>query len=154
MVVTTPAPQVEIGYQVSSPHYWWLLQDETTPELVWPQSVYIYDQMRHQDAQIKSVLSAVTQPVLSTQWRVAPNGARKEVVDFVAEDLGLPIVGQNPKAPLRTKDRFSWKVHLVEALLMLPFGYSYFEQLYRVEEDGSRAHLRKLALRPAKSIQK
>lgn len=148
------APVTEIGYQVSNPYYWWQWLDETTPELVWPQSVYVYDQMRKTDSQVGSILRAVALLVLRTPWRVDPNGARKEVVEFVADDLGLPIVGQEAKAPPRTKDRFSWKDHLAEALLMLPLGHSYFEQVYRVDKDGKRAHLRKLALRPAKTIQK
>ena len=146
------APTHEIGYQQASVYPWWQFQDETTPELLWPQSVRVYDQMRRQDAQIKSVLQAVMQPVLATKWRIDPNGARKEVVELVADDLGLPIVGQNPKPPLRTKDKFSWSNHLREALLMLPLGHSFFEQVYRVDKDGGRAHLRKLALRPATTI--
>jgi hypothetical protein len=60
------------------------------------------------------------------------------VVKFVADDLGLPIVGKNPTPPPRLKDRFSWPEHLREALLMLPFGHMYFEQVYRVDEGGDR----------------
>jgi len=144
----------EIGYQQAVGQYmWWLYENETTPELVWPQSVYVYDQMRKTDSQVGSILRAVNLLVLRTPWRIDPNGARDEVVQFVADDLGLPIVGQSPKAPPRTKDRFSWKDHLAEALLMLPIGYSYFEQVYRIDPDGDHAHLRKLALRPARTIE-
>jgi hypothetical protein len=146
-------PLTEIGYQVPVNYNWWLYENETTPELVFPQSVYVYDQMRKTDAQVRSVLQAVTQPILRTPWRVDPAGARPEVVDLVADDLALPVVGQDPKPFPRTRDRFSWTEHLFEAMLCLPIGFSYFEQLYRVDPDGSRAHLRKLALRPAKTIE-
>jgi phage gp29-like protein len=54
----------------------------------------------------------------------------------------------------RTKDRFSWQEHLRQALLMLPFGHMYFEQVYRIDEGGNRARLRKLAPRMPKTIEK
>jgi hypothetical protein len=152
--MTATAPTTEIGY-VQAPNYnWWLYDNETTPELVWPQSVYVYDQMRRQDSQVGSVLRAVTETLLRTPWRIDPAGARARVVKFVADDLGLPVVGKKPSPPPRSKDRFSWPAHLREALLMLPYGHSYFEQVYRVTPDGSAAHLRKLSYRPAKTIER
>jgi hypothetical protein len=147
------APVKEIGYTQAPNYNWWLYDNETTPELVWPQSIYVYDQMRRQDSQVYSVLRAVTETLLRTPWRIDPAGARPTVTKFVADDLGLPIVGKNMAPPPRLKDRFSWTAHLREALLMLVFGHSYFEQVYRVAEDGSRAHLRKLAYRPARTIE-
>jgi hypothetical protein len=145
------APVREIGYAHTATAFWqW--DEETTPELRWPDSVKVYDQMRSQDAQVASVLRAVTLPVRRTPWRVDPAGARARVVQHVADDLGLPIVGKQPKAPPRTRDRFSWPEHLQLALLMLPFGHMYFEQVYRVDGDG-RAHLRKLAPRLPKTIE-
>lgn len=147
------APVKELGYANES-YNWWLYDGETTPELIWPQSVFVYDAMRKTDAQVASVLRAVTLPVLRTPWRIDPAGARPEVVELIADDLGLPIVGQQPKPQPRTKDRFSWTDHLRQALLMLPFGFAFFEQVYRIDPDGSRAHLRKLAYRPARTIQR
>lgn len=156
MADTAPAkvPQAEIGYQVAAPNYWWQYENEFTPELQFPLSVTVFDQMRRTDGQVKSVLNAVTLPVLRTPWRLDPAGAREEVVRLVADDLGLPIVGRSDVlAPVRLKDRFSWIEHLRLSLLMLPFGFSYFEQVYRVDDDGSRAHLRKLAYRPPTTIE-
>jgi hypothetical protein len=144
------APVREIGYAHTSTNYWqW--DEETTPELRWPDSVKVYDQMRGQDAQVASVLRAVTLPVRRTPWRVDPAGARARVTQMVADDLGLPIVGKNPKPQPRIRDRFSWAEHLHLALLMLPFGHMFFEQVYRV--DGDRARLRKLAPRLPKTIE-
>jgi hypothetical protein len=148
------APVKEIGYAQAINYNWWLYEDETTPELIWPQSVFVFDQMRRQDAQVASVLRAVTLPVRRTPWRIDPAGARARVVKFVADDLGLPIVGKNPTAPPRLKDRFSWPEHLRQALLMLIFGHMYFEQVYRVDDAGTAAHLRKLAPRPPKTIER
>ena len=145
------APVREMGHVIDGS--WWAeLEAEPTPELRWPLSVQVYDRMRRQDAQVASVLRAVTLPVRRTPWRVEPNGARDEVVQLVAEDLGLPIVGGDPVVPKRSRDRFSWKTHLRLALLMLPMGHSFFEQVYRIV-DG-KARLRKLAERPSRTIHK
>ncbi|WP_327029718.1 DUF935 domain-containing protein [Micromonospora sp. NBC_01740] len=148
------APLTEIGYgsTASSSSWWVLAEEEPTPELQWPRSVGVYDAMRSQDAQVASVLRAVTLPVRRTPWRIDPDGARPEVVQLVADDLGLPIVGQNPAPVPRTRDRFSWPEHLRQALLMLPFGHMFFEQVYRIDPEG-RARLRKLAPRMPRTIE-
>jgi hypothetical protein len=143
----------ERGYTTLGGSQWWALIDdaESTPELLWPRSIGVYDRMRRQDSQVKSVLGAVTLPIRRTPWRIDPVGARDEVVQLVADDLGLPIVGVPPKPAARTRDRFSWLEHLRLALLMLTFGHSIFEQVYRIDGEG-RARLRKLGYRPASSI--
>lgn len=145
-------PLSEVGYQ-TSPSSWWTVAVEETPELVWPLNVQIYDRMRRQDAQVISVIRAVTLPILRTPWRIDPNGARPEVVELVADDLGLPVVGQGPRPAVRTRDRFSWSEHLRLALLMETFGHAFFEQVYRIDDAG-RARLRKLAYRPPTTISK
>jgi phage gp29-like protein len=146
------APVSEIGHVVDGPSWWHSLEHEPTPELRWPLSIEVYDRMRRQDAQVASVLRAVTLPVRRTNWRVDPNGARPEVAQLVADDLGLPLAGA-PVAPTRrTRDRFSWLEHLRLALLMLPMGHSFFEQVYRIDADGM-ARLRKLSQRPSRTIQ-
>jgi len=152
--VSPDAPTTEIGYTLAPTYSRVPFDDgETTPELVWPQSIYVYDQMRRTDSQVGSVLRAVTETLLRTPWRIDPAGAKARVTKFVADDLGLPIVGKNPTPPPRLKDRFSWPSHLREALLMLPMGHAYFEQVYRITDDGKAAHLRKLAYRPAKTLE-
>jgi uncharacterized protein DUF935 len=154
VLAAVTAPTTEIGYTLAPTYNRVPFDDfETTPELVWPQSIYVYDQMRRTDSQVGSVLRAVTETLLRTPWRIDPAGARARVTKFVADDLGLPIVGKNPTPPPRLKDRFSWPSHLREALLMLPMGHAYFEQVYRINEAGTAAHLRKLAYRPAKTLE-
>jgi hypothetical protein len=151
-----PAPVMEIGYawQGGSTGNWWDFSQDETPELRWPRSLTIYDAMTNQDSQVASVLRAVVQPVLLTPWRLDPGGARDEVTQWVAEDMGLPIVGTDPLPAPRTRDRFSWPEHLRHALLMLRYGHMYFEQVYRVDDDATRARLRKLAPRMPKTIEK
>jgi hypothetical protein len=56
-------------------------------------SLWVFDRMRKQDAQVSSVLRAVTSPIIRTQWYVDGSGCRDEVTEFVADNLGLPIVG-------------------------------------------------------------
>lgn len=146
-------PTREIGYAVAYPGDFWLLDTETTPELRWPLSTRVYEAMRRQDAQIVSVMRALTLPVIRTGWRIDPNGARDEVVQHVADDLRLPIIGtdEDPARPKpRSRDRFSWADHVRMALLSLQYGHMFFEQVYRI--DGGRAHLAKLAPRMPRSI--
>lgn len=154
MVTLTSAPATtEHGYAHGG-GTWWSQLDEETPELQWPASIPIYDRMRRQDSQVISVLRAVGLPVRRTRWRLEPNGARDEVVELVATDLGLPIVGSDgddPPGTGRGRDRFSWAQHLTNVLLVMPFGHMPFEQLYRIDEVG-RARLRKLAPRMPRTI--
>ncbi|MEV4197025.1 phage portal protein family protein [Micromonospora globbae] len=155
MAVATPLPVTEIGYAHQSIAGWSEFDaDEANPELRWPQSLKVFDAMRTQDSQVASVLRAVVQPVLLTPWRIDPAGARDEVVEWVADSLSLPIVGADPTPPSRTRDRFSWPSHVRHALLMLVYGHMYFEQVYRIDDDGRRARLRKLAPRMPRTIEK
>lgn len=147
-----PAPTTEIGWAGGTSNFWTYDEFETTPELRWPQSVSVYEQMRTQDSQIVSVLRAVALPVQRTPWRIDPAGAKARVAQFVGDELGLPVVGKQPKPTPRTRDRFSWSEHLEQALLMLPFGHMFFEQVYRIDPGGDRAHLRKLAPRMPRTI--
>lgn len=109
--MTTPqaVPTSEIGYASSSTgtDWWTSLDSEHVPELRWPLSVGVFDRMR-KDAQVKSALLAVKLPIERTGWRIDPNGSRPEVYTPLAEDLGLPVVGQDPAPLQRTRDRFSW----------------------------------------------
>lgn len=144
-------PTSEKGYAGDTNPWSGVPEDEETPELWWPRNVEVYDKMRRQDAQVISVLRAVTLPILRTTWRIDPAGARPEVAQAIADDLGLEVVGQPTRQVARTRDRFSWADHLRLAMLMLPFGHSFFEQVYRIDETG-HARLRKLAWRPPKTI--
>jgi hypothetical protein len=147
----------EIGYQKSTGlASWQSLTDEameTNPDLAWPAFIEVYDRMRNEDAQVGSVLRAVTLPIRSTRWYIDPAGAKIAHTKQIAEDFGLPIKGRDPKPPKRMRDRFSWNDHTRMALLMLVYGHSYFEQVYDVESERGKTHLKKLAWRPPRTIQ-
>jgi hypothetical protein len=144
----------EMGHGLSS--WWWNYfgfgGDDPTPELQWPHSVIVYDTMLKQDAQIRSVVRGVTMPVQQVRRRLLQRNASDEVVNFVAQNIGLPIVGQTDEPPPvpRERDRFSIGQHIEWALRSTVFGHMFFEQVYRLE--GDRAYLRKLAPRWPKTL--
>ncbi|GAB3211331.1 phage portal protein family protein [Nocardia tengchongensis] len=144
----------ELGYAVSYPGDIWLQNTETTPELRWPLSVSVYDRMSRQDAQVQSVLRAIMLPVRRTTWRIDPNGARDEVAQFVSDDLHLPIVGaddETERPKRRIRNAFSWPEHVRMALQHIPYGHSFFERTYQIDDAGW-AHLAKLSPRLQRSI--
>jgi hypothetical protein len=156
----TLSPVREKGYASSSngsSRWWDDPSGEETPELRWPLSVLVYDRMRRQDAQVGSTLRAMTGPIVNTQTRVDGTGCRDEVTLDVAKNFGLPIVGAGDEdftENLRGRDRFSWTEHKRLALLMLPFGHSFFEQVYRYDEKTGRFRVRKYGPRLPRTISK
>ena len=152
MAPSATRPTSELGYASETDGSFWSTQ-ETTPELRWPLSTRVYDQMRRQDSQVTAVMRAVTLPVRRTPWRLDPNGARPEVVAMISQDLGLPVIGgEDPLAKrVRSRGRFSWAEHLRLALLSMQFGHMFFEQVYRLDEDG-RYRLHKLSPRMPQTI--
>jgi hypothetical protein len=126
-------------------------QFETNDDLLWPRSVQTFTRMARDDSRLSSILQAISLPIRLTSWRIDACGASDEVTRHVADDLGLPIVGDDEEYPhRRSKGRFSWGSHLQQALTYLQFGHSIFETIYRV--DGGRIHLAKLAPRPQSTI--
>ena len=158
--VPSSAATRERGYSTpSTGAFWDDITNERTPELRWPLSVEVYEDMPRQDAQVSSVLAAIATPIMRTGWRIDGTGCRPEVVQHVAADLGLPIVGEETTPPeARTRGRFSWTDHLATAVPdHLQFGHAVFEQVYYpirpVELGGDGLyHLRKLGYRPARTI--
>jgi hypothetical protein len=108
---------------------WW----ESSPELIWPQSVVTYGRMRH-DPQIKGVLGAYMYPLLRANWAVDPGGCRDEVVQHCADDLGLQILGEDPKPTGARRRGVIWKRHLKQLLTYQVYGYSVFERRYRFDD--------------------
>jgi len=145
----------EIGYQADPGVVTWgtLLAwvAEKNPDMQWPNSLDVFDRMRREDPQVKSVIRAVTLPILRTDWVLDGSGCRPEVVEHVAKDLGIAIKGQPFTAPRRRKGRFSFKDFLRLALLELVYGHSVFEQVYAIDALGL-AHVHKLAWRPPRTI--
>lgn len=148
------APLTEKGALRESGEFWSLPDDEQTPELRWPKNIEVYARMRREEAQVSSTLRALKMPVRRAQRRVNGAGCRPEVVRLVADDLGLPVVGEQEAAPRRTRDRFSFAEHSRLALTALDYGHSIFEQVYREPGRDGLFHLRKLGWRPPRTISK
>lgn len=114
---------------------------ENVPALTFPLSVQTYARMRT-DPQISAVLKGYTYPLRMATYVVNPDGCRDEVVQFVADQWGLPIRGtETGDGPARRKG-VRWNEHLRLALLMLPFGFSPFAKWYDVGGSPMRASLR------------
>jgi hypothetical protein len=106
--------------------------------------VITYGRMRH-DPQLRGVLSAYLLPILRATWLVDPEGCRDEVVQRVADDLGMPVLGaDNPPGPARRRGVI-WQRHLRDALKYLTFGHAAFELRYRL--DGQALRLDNLGAR-------
>jgi hypothetical protein len=146
--MASTAPTNELGHGNIGLVPWSAFSDVTEPvaELAWPTSISTYDRMRT-DAQIASLLLGFTLPIRRYGWYIKPNGARDEVVESVANNLNLPIEGQDPKPITRRRDRFSHDRHLFHVLLNLAYGHMFFEQVYRFDEQAKRFNLRKPAPR-------
>lgn len=121
--------------------------------LRWPNAPRVYAKMAREDAQVKSIIKAVTLPPQRTTWRVSPNGAPDEWVRLIAEDLRLPILGDDGAAPLSSVGgHVSWQEHLHWALQSVVYGVMFFEKVYRTVDGRDR--LWKLAPRMPDTITK
>ncbi|MEJ6013808.1 hypothetical protein WG936_08165 [Corynebacterium sp. H127] len=152
----TPPPSIaEKGYvngEESDFYAGWKDIREVVPDLQFPESFATFDRMRKSDAQVATVIKAITLPIRGTTWRIDPNGARDEVVEFVAEQLNLPIIGKEGTAKTsRRLHRFTWSEHLRMALLCIPFGCMFFEQIVEQLPDGKWGY-RKIAERMPRTL--
>jgi len=123
---------------------WW----ETTADLIWPQSVITYGRMR-QDTQIRAVLYSYLLPILRAQWWLDPEGCSDEVAQHCADDLGLPILGDDPHPGPARRRGINWRRHLRDAAYhRLVYGHMPFELRYRIDRpEPGGVHLDHLGAR-------
>jgi hypothetical protein len=134
--------------------------EEYVPQLIWPNSVRTYREMRT-DAQISALFTATMLGLAKMKWSIDPNGAPDDMVNKLAADYNLPILGQeadNQKRG-RLKNRFSFRNHQRLAMKAGIYGHYFFEQIGYIG-DGNQGrptdgfwHLQKLAERPPSTIQ-
>lgn len=120
---------------------------EQAPELQWPASIPVLERMET-DAQLKGLLLATTLPVRRFRWELDPNEADPVVVEHIAEDLSLPIRGEEPRS---RRGGIKHDDHMKHALRALSQGHYHFEEVVELREDGL-LHLVKLGTRPPHSI--
>lgn len=122
---------------------------EYVPALTFPQSVRTYARMRHSPP-IRKVLSAYTRPITRTPWAVDGEGCRPEVTRQLADDLGLPVKGQDAPPSGARRRGVDWSDHLRVAVGDLTFGFQPFEAQY--DRTSGRARLVALAERMPQTI--
>lgn len=158
MPAVTSAPTSEVGHAGVDSNvgrvgfaYQSTMHREDVVDLMWPRSVATYDRIRRSDSKVASSIRSMMLPLLAADWRIEPRGAATEVVERIADALGLPILGDDDRQPARTRDRFDWQFHLRHALLSRVWGFTPFEQVYRQLDDGMFT-IRKLAVRMPHTI--
>jgi hypothetical protein len=117
---------------------------EHIPDLYYPVSVEVYAQMRR-DPRLTAVLDGYGLQLRRAQWQLDGAGCRPEVVQLVADCLGLNVVGAD-KAGAARRRGVSWNDHLRSALLSQVWGHYAFEMAADIDADG-RARLVTLAER-------
>ncbi len=109
------------------------VDEEWMRQLKGDKSVKAYQEMRDNDPVIGAILYAVKTLVRQTEWRIEPGDDTPEhqaVADFVEE--------------CRDDMAHTWHDLLAEILSMLPFGWSYFECVYKYRRgpDAEEGHER------------
>jgi hypothetical protein len=132
---------------------------DPNPDLHFPASIPVYDEMRTTDGQVGSLISAINLPILAARWQLQGANVRPEVMKFVTTEIGLNVADE---ALERARGNgIVWLDHLETALLALPFGFMPFEQVYEAgppspgQEDVGvpmMLHLRKLAPRLPRTV--
>lgn len=122
---------------------------EFVPDLLWPQSIRTYTKMRV-DPQIGGVLKAYTLPLRRASWAVDPAGCRPEVYRFLADEVGLPVLGEMDQPSGARRRHVTWHNHARLALLSLVFGHMPFERTY--EYDGRLLRIGQMSERMPQTI--
>lgn len=91
--------------------------------------------MRH-DPQIKAVLGAYKHPLMRATWVLDPDGCKPKVVQHVADDLGVGILGNDKGQGAARRRGVVWTRHLQEAFNYLVFGHMPFERRYTYDAQG------------------
>ncbi|UAW09362.1 portal protein [Arthrobacter phage Klevey] len=154
------APDPADWFRPTGSSRWVIDPQDHNPDLRFPSSIKVYDEMRRTDGQIGSLLRAQTIPILKARWALSGDGVRPEVLEAVRREIGLREPGEARQR--RRRHGVVLHEHLRDALLCLPLGFMPFEQVYTVapatpEELASTglpyiAHIRKLAPRMPSTV--
>lgn len=133
------APTRDLGHLDTGSLYGGLYNEmlEWVPDLIWPLSVRTFSQMRH-DPQLRAILAGFTLPIRRATWALDPAGCRDEVVQTVADDLGLPVLGGDTTPGSARRRGVRWADHLRLALLSLVYGHMPFELRYEIRDGLAR----------------
>jgi hypothetical protein len=136
----------QVGF-AGTPLFGGFLKDlgEYNPQLEGLAAVRTYEKMRRSDAQVAATLFACELPIRAASWEIKPASDERldqEIAAFVRDNL---FGGLEYTSPSGIKTSQSWDDVLRNALLMLAFGASAHEEIYKI--DGDRVRLARLAPR-------
>src|SRR5207253_3360553 len=113
-IASSKPPTSEIGSVLPARHFisgggagqvpGWSVMEAQVQERIpvdalrWPRSVWTYEDMRR-DSQIQGLLQSVFLPIRHMDWYVDPTGTTGTAAEEIAEDLGLPILGDSDRDP-------------------------------------------------------
>jgi len=135
--------------QGTGPWHMYVDEWEYVPELRWPLSIRLFDQMRT-DSQLAALLTGTMWGITQLRYVIDPNGCPTTMVKEVSEDLNLPIMGKDDQPLGRMKGRFTHRAHVHQAMLAVLYGHMYFNQVGEIVNGKWR--LRKLAPRMPQTI--
>ena len=78
------------------------LTADLPPDLMWPHSVLTYAAMLR-DPKVDATVSGYSLQLRRAQWQIDPEGCRPEVVQLVADDMGLPVMGADRTSAARVR---------------------------------------------------
>lgn len=105
-----------------------ITDEDYVSELAGSTAISTYDRMRKSDGVVGAALLACELPIRAANWYIEPASDDKldvEIADFVEQAL-------------MSKMSITWDDFLRQALLMLPFGFSVFEKVFKVDEINGK----------------
>jgi hypothetical protein len=107
---------------------------EYNPDFFWRDGLEIYERMRRNDAQIRAVIKTMELPLRRATWSIEPfsdDPQDVEIASFVETCLFHDMRYTTSEGRVESQ---SWDDILRHILLMLTFGFSVFEQVWRIED--------------------
>jgi hypothetical protein len=152
--VTAPTfrPPTRLLGHVSDAYYEQILDDilaDLPAELQWPLSVRTYLSCQR-DPTAWAALQGYVLQLLRATWQLDGRGCDPELTKLVADDMGLPVVGDDEAGAARTRG-VSWDEHL-RAVLSNSLTFGHFGSELGAEIVDGKARLVTLAERPASTI--
>lgn len=107
----------------------WFIEEDYRSDLQWREWCRIYDEMRKSDAQINATLQAMELPIRQTKWYIEAVWNKEWKIDIRSQEIA-DFVWKN----LFEQMDNTFDDLIRQILTMLPFWYSVFEKVYKIED--------------------